>query len=321
MSFAASQPSAAFPASPPTGAVTSKQLYASSPLNITLSPLPDLAAQIQEFLSSEARSTEDNTLFALSFGFWDVYHLASLDYELAQNMTADAVGQLVYQINILYSHYTEDFYNRTANENATTSDPPPFRLVIPRLFDPTLVPGWLSQHAILPSPSNVAEQQKQAVYLAERWNSRLENALGSWVADGADAEGDDPNELGASEPAANETVISSQWELPRKDIFYYDLPQYLLDIMVEHQLEHARQSDAAGLGKGQSPFISVSEPCLKKGSAGQEGAGDGVRNTVCAEPQVYLFWDEFNLGGAANEGIGKKVAGMIKEGSRIGRST
>lgn len=273
---------------------------------MTLSPLPDLAAQVQEYLSSPENSTQTKILFTLSFGFWDIYHLASLDYELAQNMTDAAVGHLIYQINTLYSNYIETIYNRPETENPTASNPPPFRLIILRLFDPTLVPGWLSQRPVPPPPSTVAEQQKQAVYLTERWNSLLENALGLWVMD-ADAAGE-----------ANEIGVGARAEFPRKDIFYYDLPQHILDIIVEHQLEDAGQSDASGLGTGKSPFTSVSEPCLREGSAEQEGGGDGVRNTVCADPEACLFWDEFNVGGVANEEIGREVAEMIRRGRRMG---
>ena len=279
-----------------------------------LSSLPDLAAQVQEFLTSKAKFKLGTTLFAVSSGFWDIYHFAGLDYELAQRMTDASVDALVAQVHILYTHYTEDLCARPASENASAfTELPPFQLAIPKLFDPSLVPGWLSQRSVPPSPSTVAEQQKQAVYLTERWNSRLENALGSWVATG----GGDAEAVGSG---ANETDSQTQKSapLPRRDVFYYDLPKYVLDVMVEHQLEEAGQKDASGLGAGQSPFVSVSEPCLREGTPGKEVEGDGVRNTVCAEPEAYLFWDEFNLGGAANEEVGKQVAQMVRDGSRMG---
>ena len=308
LSFAASQPSAAYPASPPTGAVTWKQLYTSPPVNLAMSSLPDLATQIQEYLSSQSDSAFGETIFAISFGFWDIYHLAGLDYELAQNMTDAAIDHLVSQINLLYTHFTKQLSNNPRNASSSV---PSFQLVIPKLFDPTLAPGWISQRSMPLSPSSVAEQQKQAVYLTERWNSLLENALGSWVA----ADANEDNAANETDTAGNENQATLP--LPRKDIFYYDLPQYILDIIIEHQLEDAGQSDAAGLGKGESPFVSVAEPCLRDG-AEDEKEEDGVWNTVCPDPSAYLFWDGFNLGGTANAGLGVNIAGIVKQGMRMG---
>jgi hypothetical protein len=130
----------------------------------------------------------------------------------------------------IYTHFTEDYYKHPASTNGTTS-PPPFQLIIPKLFDPSLVPGWLNRRTTAPSPSTIAEQQKQAVYLTERWNSQLENTLGTWVTADEDSA---PNE---SETNAEDTELRQI--LPRKDVFYYDLPHYILGLMVEHQLEDA----------------------------------------------------------------------------------
>ena len=289
--------------------MTWKQLYNYPPANLTNSPLPDLAAQIETFISSKSSATSEETIFAISVGFWDIYHLASLDYELAQNLSDTAVGHLITQIDLLYTHFTDNLYNHPRNNSSSI---PSFQLIIPKLFDPTLVPGWLSQRSIPPSPSSVAEQQKQAIYLTKRWNSLLENALGSWVS--AEANATHPE-------SANDTDLETtdSLPLPRKDIFAYDLPQYVLDLIIEQQLEAAGQSDAAGLGRGSSPFISVAEPCLREGWAVKgKVMADGVWNTVCADPKAYLFWDGFNLGWTANEGIGRSVAEMVREGRRVG---
>ena len=40
---------------------------------------------------------------------------------------------------------------------------------------------------------------------------------------------------------------------------------------------------------------------------------------VCKEPEEYLFWDSFNLGSVANEGIGKQVAAMVQGGHSLSR--
>jgi hypothetical protein len=255
-------------------------------------------------------------VFAVSFGFWDIYNFACLEYDLAQNMTDQSVDELVAQLSILYSHYRRGVLDAT---NDTTPDPAPFRVVIPKLFDPTLVPGWISQRAAPPGPATVAEQQKQAVYLTERWNSRLENKLGSWVTEYPNLEANvtEPANESGEPPAAG--ALSKGRIIIEKYVFYYDLPKYLVDIMVEHQLEAEGLTDASGLGKGKSPFQSVSEPCLEEGSETEEALIDRHGKLVCGAPENYLFWDDFNLGKVANEAIGTEVARMVKEGRRMGR--
>lgn len=311
ISFAASQPSGADSVQSPAGAVTLNQLYSSPPANDVPLPFPDLASQVQGFLTSKPEPPLGKTLFAISIGFWDIYHLAGLDYELAQNMTDAAVDELVAQVHILYMHYTADLNALSASQNETTkSELPPFQLVITRVFDPTLVPGWLTQRSLPSSPSTFAEQQKQAVYLTERWNSRVENALGMWVKGEEAGDGaENSTEIEANRVGTNE----GETALPRKYVFHYDLPKYVLDIMVEYQLEDAGQRDASGLGSGKSPFVSVSEPCLGYGLLDQKVERDEVHDAVCTDPGGYLFWDDFNLGVAANEDIGKQIAKVVRE--------
>lgn len=261
------------------GALTSNEIYLSSfpeseRGSISGGLLPDLATQVQAFIASSTAapggSAPGSTLFVISYGFWDIYHLASLEYGQAQKLTDDAVDALIAQLDILYALHSRDAIASAAIQNGTSVAP--FRAVVPKLLDPSLVPGWLTR-AIPPKPSSVAEHQKQAVYLTDRWNSRLQNALGKW-----EGEGD-----------------------VHKKVLCYDLPQHVLDLLVEHQLEDAGLSDGAGLGKGESPFESVAEPCV----------GDDKK--VCTEPEQYLFWDDFTLGSVANEGIGKAVAGLVKQ--------
>jgi hypothetical protein len=297
--------------------VTLNQLYSSPPANIFPLPLPDLASQVQEFLTSKPNLTLGQTAFAISTGFWDVYHLAGLDYELAQNITDTAVDALVAQVHILYEHYAQDLIALRASQNETTqSGLPPFKLIITRVFDPTLVPGWLTQRSVPPLPSTFAEHQKQAVYLTERWNSRVENALGSWVnaEKGADGAEDSTEDVEANTFSTNEEKTA----LPRKDVFHYDLPKQVLDIMIEHQLEDAGQRDASGLGAGKSPFVSVSEPCLGYGLLDEKVERDGMQNVVCTDPKAHLFWDDFSLGEVANTEIGKGVAKALREGWMMG---
>ena len=103
-----------------------------------------------------------------------------------------------------------------------------------------------------------------------------------------------------------------------KDVFYYDMPKYLTDVILEHQLEDEGLSDASGLGTGESPFESVYLPCVR---AADESPREGDKEVngflVCLERDEFLFWDDFNLGPMANEAIGKEVAKIMKEGGSV----
>jgi hypothetical protein len=283
--------------------------------------LPDLAAQIQEFIAlTPPAQTPKETLFLVSFGFWDIYSFAGLDYGLSMNVTDRTVNELFDQLDALYAHYCQsqsaadttakstDSTNKTEPEKPAHPSPP-FRVIIPKLFDPTLLPGWLSQRPVPLKPSSIAENQKNAVYLASRWNALIENKISSWLKEPPLPPADVTNTT--TEALASLPVVE-------KDVFYYDLAQYLLDIIVEHQLEDEGLSDASGLGNGDSPFESVYQPCVRDADEGAEdGYVDLNGQLVCKEPEEYLFWDSFNLGSVAKEGIGKEVGKMVGLGKSM----
>lgn len=154
------------------------------------------------------------------------------------------------------------------------------------------------------------------MYLTGLWNAKLENKIGEWLRL--------DKKSGALSPASNETEKAGTSgnnlveEVYAKDAFYYDLPRYLLDIIVEHQLEDEGLSDADGLGKGESPFETVSLPCVLDGEqSAEDGYTDVNGRLVCKEPEEHLFWDGFNIGAVANRGIGKEVGKMMREGRTV----
>jgi hypothetical protein len=308
------------------GALLSKSKYTIALEIAQLSLLPDLATQIQSYISLPApkeRPTE--TIFVVSFGFWDIYDFSRLDYPIGQNGTDSSIKEIFTQLDILYNHFITNLYHTLDSVNATddkeTSKTPSFRVIIPRLFDPTLLPGWLTQRPSPPAPSSVAEQQKNAAYLTERWNNIMENQVAQWVvtppAPAAEKFEQGPphedirNSDEPSQPAEQTPIIE-------KDVFYYDLPKLLLDIIIEHQLEDEGLSDASGLGTGESPFESVYEPCVREaGGDDTDGLIDLNGMLVCKEPEEYLFWDSFNLGSVVKGMIGKEVGEMLRENKTL----
>ncbi|PQE27906.1 Esterase SGNH hydrolase-type protein [Rutstroemia sp. NJR-2017a BBW] len=406
INMAASQPSSAYPSSPPTGALTSNEIHLlavqgsaqyQSESKSADAMLPDFKAQVQSFIALPPPTKKvTETIFILSFGTWDVWHLAGLDPSKAQAATDAAVEEMFFQLDNLYAHYrgtlesTHVIEKPAENENRSVSHPQ-FRVVIPKLFDPTLLPGWLSQRPVPLKPSSVAEQQKNAVHLLGKWELAVENKFRPWFATAPEAlsvkawtelaesvEVSNDNEEGNDEGGENAAPEGQQQEQnqnenqeqqtkskrnktpttpsadtnatplppPLKDVFYYDLQKYLLDLILEHQLEDAGISDASGLGTKESPFISVYDACLRergddedkrKKMRGMEKAriekGGKVKKMtetpkevdingllVCADPDDYLFWDEFSMGGKASAEVGREVAGLVRGGKSLRRS-
>jgi len=315
LNLAVSQPSQSYPAFPPAGAVTSNKIYASLTTSSyrpqTSSVLPDFATQIQEFITlSKSIPAARDTVFVVSFGLWDVYQLAGLDGALAQDLTDISLAELFTQLDILYSYYVEHLPNNSllatqSMQANNTLVEPSFRVIIPKLSDPTLLPGWMSQRPVPLTPTSIAEQQKNAVYLTERWNSILENKMAHWL------------QVTPDQKAQGNNTAACTAFLP-KDIFYCDIPKFILDLLVEHQLEDENLADASGLGTYESPFRSVYQPCIREAGEGDtDGQVDLFGKLVCKEPEEYLFWDDFRLGVVANEAIGRAVGKMMVEGKSI----
>jgi hypothetical protein len=297
-------------------ATISKSKYTIALEIAELSLLPDLATQIQSYIAlplPTQRPTE--TIFVLSFGFWDVYDFSRLDYPIGQNATDNSIKEIFKQLDILYNHFTTNLYSANTTDHRETTAPS-FRVIIPRLFDPTLLPGWLTLRPSPPSPSSVAEQQKNAVYLTERWNNIMVNQVAQWVVtppppapqkfEQSPSDEDIRNNSEPFQPTEEDRII-------QKDVFYYDLPKLLLDIIIEHQLEDEGLSDASGLGKGESLFESVYQPCVHEAEGDDtDGLIDLNGMLVCKRPEDYLFWDSFNLGPAVKGMIGKEIGDMVR---------
>ncbi|RDL39235.1 uncharacterized protein BP5553_03575 [Venustampulla echinocandica] len=326
LNFAASQPSSAFP---PAGVIVSNEILKSAVAGSNSSSstnhisetnlLPDLKSQIQSFINEATPSpTPAKTIFIISVGFWDIYNYAGLDLESAQKATDAAVNELFDQLDTLYS-----YYSRTVSSDNTTTHSPPFNIVVPKIMDPSLVPGWLSHRPTPPEPSNIAEHQRNAIPLTLRWNYQVEVKLKGWGQTNVTF----PNKPPAELKGTPETPISNNNDPPSKEhmtvgkaVFYYDLAQYLIDIVIEHQLQDEGTTDAAGLGASYTIFEDIDRPCLRETEDEDDDAEDLVQvngHWMCKYPKEYLFWDAFNIGSVANAGIGKHVADMVKHGRSL----
>ncbi|KAB8288195.1 hypothetical protein EYC80_010200 [Monilinia laxa] len=355
INLAASQPAASYPSAPPTGALASIKTYLSTIERIpgynksSEVMLPDFEAQIKSFIAlPQPKHKLRETIFVMSFGTWDVWHYAALDYAKALEAQNKAVAEMFAQLDNLYAHHRatlEATHLIEVPHNESHVVPKPqFRVVIPKLFDPTMLPGWLSQRPVPLKPTTVAEVQKNAIHLLSEWDFKMENSIKPWFASTPEAattsewiepapekavsggENQSQSKRGKSEKSKEKSEIAP----PQKDIYYYDLNRFLTEVILEHQLEDEGLSDGYGLGSKESPYISVYDPCVREADSGEDrrlakaGSIQETRNApdingllVCESPDEYLFWDDFTMGSTAKEKVGREVAKMIKLGHTL----
>ncbi|KAG9248987.1 hypothetical protein BJ878DRAFT_197517 [Calycina marina] len=338
--FAGTQPSTDFPQKPTAGVLTvntAPKLFAS-----TSSPaLPDLATQISQYLTLLPRTPRPTeTIFILSFGFWDIYHLASLDLETSKVALDKIATELFTQLDRLYQNYGNHAlaHGLGKDEEDEEEGEVPFRVVVPKLVDPTLLPGWMARPKPLP-PASVAEEQKNAVYLTEHWNTMLTNSIGEWLKTDEEEENDLDIPRNESSTGFSQGLSDHEEETEKagkvkgvvgrqvvKDVFYYDLPMYIVNMLIEHQLQTEGIVDHKGLGTKGSPFRSISQTCLRESlsssssspsSADLEEFVEVNGKMVCPRPAEYLMWDGFRVGSVANEEIGNAVGEMVTVGMSV----
>lgn len=164
-----------------------------------------------------------------------------------------------------------------------------FRLLIPRITDPSLLPGWRDLRAQLPKVHSKAEQMRNSAELTEHWNDRIVDRLVEWVRKENKTAGEEENkESKRAEPADAAAPLSSPADTPAtqtinqgkkvdknppqsrsspiRDGFAFNMANYVLDAMVERQLRNARQHDGSGRGDGapEDGFRDVTNSCVER---------------------------------------------------------
>lgn len=134
----------------------------------TISLLPDLRAQVQEWIEYEgqrvraASDKPDKVLFSITFGFWDVVQYATLDIQEAQDAISCSLYELFQQLDVIADH--------------STTAP---RIVLPKLWDVTFHPRFAAlSHG--KDARHYGEQQHKTVFLVRYWNTALVQMAGRW---------------------------------------------------------------------------------------------------------------------------------------------
>lgn len=303
---------------------------------------PDLEAQIEQFLAQPAphwsrdHSKTRQTLWVFTFGTWDIWNLAAGPLSIGLDIIDHLTSLIFAQAEVLLREATEGTAtafvvphspdgNETGNPTGENDVLDHFRLIIPKLFDITLTPGWL-ERALAPIPHSKAEQMRNAVALTDEWNQQMNWKLSRWQSNGngtwLDWDEEDPNpELENSARGVSGADIPISESRRRRGFRDNSKAKHrqlrvglqassaglILDALTEEELQRTGLRD--GNGRGSKPedaamrFRDVWEPCL-----GGAGAGGDAERMICDTPDDHLFHDSFTIGSKAAEWIGRAVA-------------
>lgn len=143
-----------------------------------------------------------------------------------------------------------------------------FQILIPRIMDPSMLPGWRDLRPETPSVHSKAEQMRNAAALTSTWNDGIVDQLANWVkkdqADSTDPAAEAEGAQGGGSSDFYFDKVSPSTDRPRRDGFAYNLADYVLDQMLERQMRNARQKDGEGRGSGavEEGYRDVQKSCL-----------------------------------------------------------
>lgn len=321
------------------------------------SETPDLETQISQFLAmAPPRVPPRETLWVFTFGTWEIWNLAAMPKKSGEDIVDALSVYLFEQIERLYlasldphSIAFSDFWSNATNaeiEELTGLDAAEkvdsrklenFRVVVPKLFDITLAPGWRTRPEP-PFPQSLSEQTRKAAALTKRWNEALDMELEAWK----ELEGSRPKELVDEEdpvievprtssllqylPASlrpNKEGVDDQGEpviyapYPRRSGYMSNQAGHLLDAMTEEEMQRGGVWDSRGRGfvpkDDRMRFLDVWEPCVT-GSVEDLSVDVEETSDECEVPEDHLFHDSFTISERAIQGVVKNVAdGVVEE--------
>ncbi|CAK7264333.1 hypothetical protein SEPCBS119000_000939 [Sporothrix epigloea] len=295
---------------------------------------PDLYTQVNRFLGQPApERAPKETIFVFTPGMWDVWSLAAFPDNKAQSYLMSLVFDLFMIIEMLYdaAHNTKSIAysnyslspleTKAAKPTASTlasrssSDSKlgwedeaaqPFRVVVPLLFDPSLVPGWKLDRPSLPAQHTKSEQMRNAVRLTKIWNDHVADEMDKWIKKNTTFISPEDRARLAAEKAAASLAADTKKEtrdetttLPvtpttqrrdgndngsnnddssgratspvlLRDGVVFRMADYLMDMIIDSQMQTQGLADSKGFGKLSKAdrFLEVSKPCVVPESAG-----------------------------------------------------
>jgi len=157
------------------GAVIHNDLYKDAAIqsNITTisseQMLPDLGIQVKQWIKHEENRSyqeldvEEELVFTVFFGTWDVWQYAMLNREEAQSAILTSLNHLFAQLDIVVEH---------------ASVQP--RFVLPGLWDLSFAPRFRDGLTLKEKTALASEEGHKMVYLIKFWNMELIKRASAW---------------------------------------------------------------------------------------------------------------------------------------------
>lgn len=155
----------------------------------------------------------------------------------------------------------------------TTRPAESFRILVPRIVDPSMLPGWRDLRPDSPAVHSKAEQLRNSYSLTNAWNDGIVGALTKWVKTVDAGHKRQEEAENKKDPVGRETSTTTAVPAPAavsvppptRDGYAYNLADYLLDAILERQMRNAKLADGNGRGQGalEEGFRDVRNPCLQ----------------------------------------------------------
>lgn len=143
-----------------------------------------------------------------------------------------------------------------------------FQILIPRVLDPSLLPGWRDLRPLLPAVHSQAEQQRNAAALTDAWNDGISRAWGDWIKkdDPPEEKEEGDNKEGKGEGKKKDLAPApTAPKGPTRDGFAYNMADFVVEQILERQMRGAHLVDGAGRGSGgvEEGYRDVRNACLQ----------------------------------------------------------
>ncbi|KAM0419023.1 hypothetical protein ACHAPT_012074 [Fusarium lateritium] len=313
--------------------------------------VPSLADQVQEFLAMPPpEATPRETMWIFTFGTWEIWNMAAMPRENAEELIDIMTDEIVEQAEILYRAsldptsvaYSDFWTNATESQVKELTAPgaiekvderkfESFRILIPTLFDISLTPGW-SGRPRPPSPNSLAEQTRNAAELTRHWNRMVSFAVSQWrekgtqKPDGLEEEEAEKSSKAKRDDTSNEAEHINETETAGERVILAPYPlrtgfklnpvKSILDAMTEGEMQRTKVADSLGRGTLSSNdtmrFLDVWTPCVK-GKTDDLVLDTKELTAECQAPDDHLFYDSFTISERAMKGVTKAMAEDIHE--------
>lgn len=317
--------------------------------------VPDLAAQVAQFLAMpQPEAIPRETLWIFTFGTWDIWRLAAMPRKVSEKIIDKIVEHMFSQAELLYGKSLDDksiaysdFWSNATNSQVkelTATDAvdkvderkfESFRVLMPKLFDVSLTPGW-NDRADPPFPNSITEQQRNAAELTNSWNSVIEDSIGVWrqkaikgptaattaaasaaAEDGEkevrkenktrsgrtkrDGQAGDPEEI--TSPGTNKTTDEQKPRViyapyPMRNGLQLDPVRNILDAMTEEDMHRVGVRDMKGRGTlSHNDTMRFIDiwTSCVKTQTSNSTADGDTFHANCQTPEDHLFYDSFTV--------------------------